>query len=142
MKVRLLLSLLLMVASISQAQDTLPIYRKLTEIAVIDQKVMISMRDGVRLATDIYRPKGGGRHPLILSRTPYNFNNWVDGKMTARSFQEAYEAVSRGYAFAVQSERGRFFLKVNGISLVRQSQMVMMLSPGLLRSLGQTVKSD
>jgi len=29
--------------------------------------------------------------------------------MTARSFIEAYEAVSRGYAFAVQNERGRFF---------------------------------
>ena len=109
MKFRTLVSLLLLVAFASQAQDTLPIYRKLGEIAVIDQKVMIPMRDGVRLATDIYRPKGNGKHPLILSRTPYNFNSWVDGKMTSRSFEEAYEAVSRGYAFAVQNERGRFF---------------------------------
>lgn len=104
-----LLPLLLCAAAAVRAQDTLPIYRKLAEIAVIDQKVMIPMRDGVRLATDIYRPKGNGRHPLILSRTPYNFNSWVDGKMTSRSFEEAYEAVSRGYAFAVQNERGRFF---------------------------------
>jgi putative CocE/NonD family hydrolase len=104
-----ILLLLLCAASTIQAQDTLPVYRKLAEIAVIDQKVMIPMRDGVRLATDIYRPKGNGRHPLILSRTPYNFNSWVDGRMTARSFEEAYEAVSRGYAFAVQNERGRFF---------------------------------
>ena len=109
MKVRLLLPLLLLLTMAANAQDTLDIYRKLAEIAVIDQKVMITMRDGVRLATDVYRPKGGGRHPLILSRTPYNFNSWVDGKMTSRSFQEAYEAVSRGYAYAVQNERGRFF---------------------------------
>ena len=31
---------------------------KLQEIAIIDQKVMMPMRDGIRLATDIYRPKG------------------------------------------------------------------------------------
>ena len=67
---------------LSFAQDTLPIYRQLAQIAVIEQKVMIPMRDGVRLATDIYRPKGNGKHPLIFSRTPYNFNSWVDGKMT------------------------------------------------------------
>jgi hypothetical protein len=109
MKIRLLLPLLLVISLASFAQDTLDIYRKLAEIAVIDQKVMIPMRDGVRLATDIYRPKGNGKHPLILSRTPYNFNSWVDGKMTSRSFEEAYEAVRRGYAFAVQNERGRFF---------------------------------
>ena len=108
MKFRLLF-LLLIITSTSQAQDTLPIYRKLAEIAVIDQKVMIPMRDGVRLATDIYRPKDGGKHPLILSRTPYNFNSWVDGKMTSRAFEEAYEAVKRGYAYAVQNERGCLF---------------------------------
>lgn len=91
------------------AQDTLPVYRKLAEIAVIDQKVMMPMRDGVRLATDIYRPKGNGKVPVIFSRTPYNFNSWVDGKMTSRTFEDAYEAVSRGYAYVVQNERGRFF---------------------------------
>ena len=56
MKRRILLPLLLLLGLISQAQDTLPIYYKLAEIAVIEQKVMIPMRDGVRLATDIYRP--------------------------------------------------------------------------------------
>ena len=92
-----------------RAQDTVPVYFKLAEIAVIDQKVMMPMRDGVRLATDIYRPKGNARVPVIFSRTPYNFNSWVDGKMTSRTFQDAYEAVSRGYAYVVQNERGRFF---------------------------------
>ncbi|MCG7860083.1 CocE/NonD family hydrolase, partial [Flavihumibacter sediminis] len=40
---------------------------------------------------------------------PYNFNTWVDGKMTTRTLEDAYAAVSRGYAYVVQNERGRFF---------------------------------
>lgn len=107
---RLLFFLLLLRLSVTvTAQDTVPAYRKLAEIAVVEQKVMMPMRDGVRLATDIYRPKGDRKVPVIFSRTPYNFNSWVDGKMTSRSFEEAYEAVSRGYAYVVQNERGRFF---------------------------------
>jgi hypothetical protein len=107
---RLLLPLILLFAvGGTFAQDTLAVYRELADIAVIDQKVMIPMRDGVRLSSDIYRPKGNGKHPIILSRTPYNFNSWVDGKMTSRSFTEALEAVKRGYVFVVQNERGRYF---------------------------------
>ena len=91
------------------AQDAAMIYRKLDSIAVIDQKVMVPMRDGIRLATDIYRPKGEGKYPIVFSRTPYNFNTWVDGKMGTGPLQAAYEAVSRGYVYVVQNERGRFF---------------------------------
>lgn len=91
------------------AQDTAAIYRKLDSIAIIDQKVMMTMRDGVRLATDIYRPKGNAKVPIVFSRTPYNFNTWIDGKMTTRTLEDAYQAVSRGYAYVVQNERGRFF---------------------------------
>ncbi len=81
----------------------------LEEIAVIDQKVMVPMRDGVRLATDIYRPKTDQPVPVIFSRTPYNFNSWGDGKPRTRTMQRAYEAVKRGYAYVVQNERGRYF---------------------------------
>lgn len=91
------------------AQDTAAIYLKLQEIAVIDQKVMMPMRDGIRLATDIYRPKGNQKVPIVFSKTPYQFNTWVDGKMTTRTLEEAYHAVSRGYAYVVQNERGRYF---------------------------------
>jgi len=91
------------------AQDTASIYQKLDSIAVIDQKVMMPMRDGIRLATDIYRPKGEGKYPIVFSRTPYNFNTWADGKMVNGPLQAAYEAVSRGYVYVVQNERGRFF---------------------------------
>lgn len=85
------------------------VYKKLEEIAIIDQKVMMPMRDGIRLATDIYRPKGNAQVPIVFSRTPYNFNTWVDGEMRTRTLESAIEAVQRGYAYVVQNERGRFF---------------------------------
>jgi uncharacterized protein len=85
------------------------ILKKLNDIAIVDQKVMMPMRDGIRLATDIYRPKTDKKVPIIFSRTPYNFNSWVDGKQRTRTAQRAYEAVKRGYAYVVQNERGRYF---------------------------------
>ncbi len=90
-----------------QAQDK--ILQELEEIAIVDQKIMMPMRDGIRLATDIYRPKTDEKVPIIFSRTPYNFNSWGDGKQRTRSAQRALEAVKRGYAYVVQNERGRYF---------------------------------
>ncbi|WP_158978478.1 CocE/NonD family hydrolase [Cellulophaga sp. L1A9] len=90
-----------------QAQSD--ILKKLEKIAIIDQKVMIPMRDGIRLATDIYRPKTDGPVPIIFSRTPYNFNTWRDGKETTRTMETAYKMVEKGYAYVVQNERGRYF---------------------------------
>ncbi len=84
-------------------------YKKLAAVAEIDQKVMVKMRDGIRLATDVYRPKGDGPFPVIFSRTPYQFNGWGDGEERTRGYDRAYEAVSRGYAYVVQNERGRYF---------------------------------
>ncbi|MFW6128778.1 MAG: CocE/NonD family hydrolase [Candidatus Aminicenantaceae bacterium] len=81
----------------------------LKSIAVIKQKIMVPMRDGVRLATDVYRPKTDKPVPAIFSRTPYNFNSWQDGELNPRSFQTACRMVRRGYAYVVQNERGRYF---------------------------------
>ncbi|MBT8184190.1 MAG: CocE/NonD family hydrolase, partial [Eudoraea sp.] len=85
------------------------ILARIQEIAVIEEKVMMPMRDGVRLATDIYRPKNMTKVPIIFSRTPYNFNSWGDGERQTRTAERAYEAVSRGYAYVVQNERGRYY---------------------------------
>ena len=101
------LVLFLLGNSYLQAQDD--ILEKLKEIAIIDQKVMMPMRDGIRLATDIYRPKTSEKVPIIFSRTPYNFNSWGDGERRTRTAQRAYEAVKRGYAYVVQNERGRYY---------------------------------
>lgn len=82
---------------------------KLEEIAIIDQKVMMPMRDGVRLATDIYRPKTDEKVPIIFSRTPYNFNSWGDGEERTRTYERALDAVEKGFAYVVQNERGRYY---------------------------------
>jgi len=102
------LLILLFLSSFSQAQEK-NILEQLQEIAIVDQKVMMPMRDGVRLATDIYRPKTDKPVPVIFSRTPYNFNSYRDGELVTRTMQTALEAVQKGYAYVVQNERGRFF---------------------------------
>jgi len=71
------------------------------------------MRDGVRLATDVYRPKTDEPVPIIFSKTPYNFNTWRDGEMSTRTYRAALDAVTRGYAYVVQNERGRYFSEGN-----------------------------
>ena len=77
----------------------------LKRISDADTMVMVPMRDVVRLATDIYRPKdAAGKVPLIFIKTPYNFN-----KIRGGNLQIAYKAVSRGYAVAIQNERGRYY---------------------------------
>ncbi len=60
----------------------------------------IPMRDGVRLAADIYLPLGGQRWPTVLVRTPYNRKSG-----SARSYRLF---ARRGYAVVVQDVRGRF----------------------------------
>ena len=44
------------------------------------------MRDGKRMAADIYRPKDTSKkYPIIFVRTPYNFNYWdVQQRRAAR----------------------------------------------------------
>jgi putative CocE/NonD family hydrolase len=95
--------------SFSALQAQQDILEKLNEIAIVDQKVMMPMRDGVRLATDIYRPKGDGKYPVIFSRTPYNFNSWGDGEERTRNYQRAYEYIKKGYVYVIQNERGRYY---------------------------------
>ena len=85
------------------------VWQELDSIAIVEQKVMMPMRDGIRLATDIYRPKTDQKVPIIFSRTPYNFNTWVDGEQQNRTAETALEMVKRGYAYVVQNERGRYF---------------------------------
>jgi len=66
--------------------------------------VMIAMRDGVKLATDIYRPTQNGltvegKFPVILLRTPYNKEG---------SAQLANSFVPHGYVVVLQDVRGRY----------------------------------
>lgn len=60
---------------------------------------LVPMRDGVRLATDLYLPASEGPWPAILIRTPYSRG---EGKVFGEFF------CRYGYAVAVQDTRGRF----------------------------------
>ena len=87
------------------AQETVVRLEDLERIADSETMVMVPMRDGARLATDIFRPKGAtGKLPLIFIKTPYDFN-----EIAGPTLQWAFEAVSRGYAVAIQNERGRYY---------------------------------
>ena len=109
MKFKILLFILCCASSFHIGIAQTDIIQKLEDIAIVEQKVMMPMRDGIRLATDIYRPKTDQPVPIIFSRTPYNFNTYGDGERRTRPYQSAYEAVKRGYAYVVQNERGRYF---------------------------------
>ena len=87
--------------------------RELHDIAVVERKVMMPMRDGVRLATDIYRPKGAGKVPIVFSKTPYNFNYWDVRNGVPRDVSGIIDTIKRGYAYVVQNERGHFFSEGN-----------------------------
>jgi putative CocE/NonD family hydrolase len=78
---------------------------ELKKRAIIERKVLVPMRDGVHLSTDIYRPKDvTGPVPTIFVRTPYNMNT-----LTGGTLRQVVEAIDRGYAYIGQNERGRYF---------------------------------
>jgi len=88
--------------------------KQLESLAVIERKVMVPMRDGVRLATDIYRPKNAtGKVPIIFVRTPYNFNYWDVRNGVPANMDTILTAIKRGYAYVLQNERGHFFSEGN-----------------------------
>jgi len=87
---------------------------ELESIAIIDRKVMVPMRDGKRMAADIYRPKDTSKkYPIIFSRTPYNFNFWDIRLGTYRDMSTELDAVKRGYVLVEMNERGHFFSEGN-----------------------------
>ena len=77
-----------------------------------DYDVPQTLADGTRLYSDVYRPAGGGRHPVLLQRMPYN-------KRTAENlcYQHPIWYARRGYMVVIQEcegplEIGRRFLSV------------------------------
>jgi putative CocE/NonD family hydrolase len=83
---------------------------ELASLAIIERKVMVPMRDGKRMATDIYRPKDTSKkYPIIFVRTPYNFNYWDVRNGAPRDLTAELTAVQHGYAYVEMNERGHFF---------------------------------
>src|ERR1035437_7845618 len=90
------------------------IENELASLAVIDRKVMIPMRDGIRIPADIYHPKDASKkYPAIWVRTPYNFNYWDVANGVPRDMTATLTAIKRGYAYVDMQERGHFFAEGN-----------------------------
>jgi putative CocE/NonD family hydrolase len=88
--------------------------KELESVAIIERKLMVPMRDGKRMATDIYRPKDASKkYPIIFVRTPYNFNFWDVRTGAPRDMSTELDAVKRGYAYVEMNERGHFFSEGN-----------------------------
>jgi putative CocE/NonD family hydrolase len=71
---------------------------------ILEKNVPVPMRDGVKLATDVYRPAEGGPVPVLLMRLPYSkesmiWTGWVGN---------VQQYVQAGYAVVIQDTRGRF----------------------------------
>lgn len=64
------------------------------------QEIFITMRDGTKLAANVYLPNGKGPWPVVLMRTPYIKDNgfWGAG---ASLFTDA------GYVYVIQDVRGK-----------------------------------
>lgn len=99
-------------AALVEKHNTLE--KELEQVAVIERKLMVPMRDGKRMATDVYRPKDTSKkYPIIFVRTPYNFNFWDVQLGAPRDMSAQLEAVKRGYAYVEMNERGHFFSEGN-----------------------------
>ena len=86
----------------------------LQSIAIVERKLMVPMRDGKRMAADVYRPKDTSRkYPAIFVRTPYNFNYWDVRNGAPRDMTLQLDAVKRGYAYILMNERGHYFSEGN-----------------------------
>ena len=108
-------------------------------VAIIERKVMVPMRDGKRMAADIYRPKDESKkYPIIFSRTPYNFNFWDVRNGAYADMSTPLTAVKRGYAYVVMNERGHFFSEGNYDILDLRSPTARTRSPGSRRVPGRT----
>ncbi|MEB3276366.1 MAG: CocE/NonD family hydrolase [Cyanobacteriota bacterium] len=70
---------------------------------IVVEPVMVPMRDGACLRSDVYRPVGDGRYPVVLLRGPYDMNSTLDSAPGLLR-----NLARRGYVGAAQDVRGRF----------------------------------
>jgi len=79
-----------------------PIYPEIR----LEKTVLVAMRDGARLSTDIYSPVGAeGPLPVVLVRLPYNKNRY---RGYGSPGSDAHFFAGHGYHVLVQDMRGRF----------------------------------
>jgi len=93
------MKMLLIVSVLSLSQVSLAAEPTANDV-VVEMNVMVPMRDGTRLSTDIYRPAKPGRYPVILFRDAYG--NGSGSTASARKWTD------HGYVYVSQDVRGRY----------------------------------
>jgi putative CocE/NonD family hydrolase len=77
--------------------------------ATVERDVLVEMRDGVRLACDVYRPKAPGTHPVLYAVSPY-IKDTVDlptmGVYRYRETGNIAKWVDKGYVYVHADARG------------------------------------
>ncbi|GGM87030.1 X-Pro dipeptidyl-peptidase [Lentzea pudingi] len=71
---------------------------------VVDVDVAVPMRDGITLATNVWRPEGPGPFPVLLLRTPYGKDD--AGTFGNPKLPDVFAFVEAGYAVVAQDVRG------------------------------------
>src|SRR3546814_10085923 len=96
----ILLMAALVVASAASAQDLTRysdegLRKELSAIADSAKAVLVPMRDGIGLSTNIWRPKGAtGKMPTVLWKTPYNEHKVRGGSSEAsRAVKECVSTI-------------------------------------------------
>ena len=80
----------------------------LPEGIILEENVYVTMRDGIRLAADIYRPAKAGKYPGILSMSPYikEIQQWPPAISHSIEVGNTAFFVPKGYVHVVVSARG------------------------------------
>ena len=71
---------------------------------LVEKNVLVPMRDGIRLAADVYRPSTDGQYPVLLQRTPYNKELWPVTALTL----DPIRAAAQGYVVVIEDVRARW----------------------------------
>ncbi len=66
----------------------------------VERDVPATMRDGMVLRADVYRPDAPGKFPVLLQRTPYS-------KSREPHEEQGHRFAERGYVVVQQDVRGR-----------------------------------
>ena len=93
-------------------------FERTTEEPVPDTatQYLVRMRDGIRLATDVYLPDDPAPVEAVLVRLPYDKNSrYVFFRWVAEIFTQ------RGYAMVVQDVRGKFRSEGETLGFVREA---------------------
>jgi putative CocE/NonD family hydrolase len=75
----------------------------LKNACIVEYDIPVTMRDGVVLRANIYRPVGEGKWPVLLLRIPYGKNLPL-----ATSLFDPAQAACKGYVIIIQDIRGRY----------------------------------